>query len=127
MRSDTVPRSNKEQPHCHRFIGEHGKERTEIVEGLAQGMVHGDASEILVHRKLVSLDTGSLLAGAESGRHLAQRLEAVFNDIAASNSDQKIIIFIDEIHALIGHADADIVGNLLNSTLGRHEGEMFES
>ncbi|KAE9459343.1 hypothetical protein C3L33_08761, partial [Rhododendron williamsianum] len=102
------------------IIGERGKERTEIVEGLAQGMVRGDASEILVHRKLVSLDMGSLLAGAESGRHLVQRLEAVLKDITASSNnhdDQKIIIFIDEIHTLIG-ADVD-VGNLLNSMLGR--------
>ncbi|KAG5540061.1 hypothetical protein RHGRI_020333 [Rhododendron griersonianum] len=98
------------------IIGERGKRRTEIVEGLAQGMVHGT----LVHRKLISLDTGSLLASAESGRHLVQRLEAVLKDITASSNnhdDQKIIIFIDEIHTLIG-ADVD-VGNLLNSMLGR--------
>ncbi|KAF7138051.1 hypothetical protein RHSIM_Rhsim07G0123500 [Rhododendron simsii] len=96
------------------IIGERGRRRTEIVEGLAQGMVHGT----LVHRKLISLDTGSLLAGAESGRHLAQRLEAVLKDITASNNhDRKIIIFIDEIHTLIG-ADVD-VGNLLYSMLGR--------
>ncbi|KAH7842061.1 hypothetical protein Vadar_001061 [Vaccinium darrowii] len=88
---------------------------------LAQQIIHGDVSELLVNRKLISLDTDSLRAGTKSREHFEQRLEAVSKEITASND--QIILFIDEIHTIVGaggrHNGGVDVGNLLYSMLGR--------
>ncbi|KAI7998890.1 hypothetical protein LOK49_LG10G00899 [Camellia lanceoleosa] len=84
------------------IIGEPGVGKTAIAEGLAQRIVRGDVPETLFNRKLISLDMGSLLAGAKFRGDFEERLKAVLKEVTASNG--QIILFIDEIHTVVGAA-----------------------
>lgn len=104
------------------IIGEPGVGKTAIAEGLAQRIVRGDVPEPLFNRKLISLDMGSLLAGAKYRGDFEERLKAVLKEVTASNG--QIILFIDEIHTVVGAGatgGAMDAGNLLKPMLGRGE------
>ncbi|KAL6498281.1 Chaperone protein ClpB3, chloroplastic [Orobanche gracilis] len=104
------------------IIGEPGVGKTAIVEGLAQRIVRADVPESLLDRKLISLDMGSLLAGAKYRGDFEERLKAVLKEVTASNG--QIILFIDEIHTVVGAGatgGAIDAGNLLKPMLGRGE------
>ncbi|KAE8658229.1 Chaperone protein ClpB4 [Hibiscus syriacus] len=104
------------------IIGEPGVGKTAIAEGLAQRIVRGDVPEPLLNRKLISLDMGSLLAGAKYRGDFEERLKAVLKEVTASNG--QIILFIDEIHTVVGAGatgGAMDAGNLLKPMLGRGE------
>lgn len=104
------------------IIGEPGVGKTAIAEGLAQRIVRGDVPEPLLNRKLISLDMGSLLAGAKYRGEFEERLKAVLKEVTASNG--QIILFIDEIHTVVGAgatSGAMDAGNLLKPMLGRGE------
>ncbi|XP_061365243.1 chaperone protein ClpB4, mitochondrial isoform X2 [Gastrolobium bilobum] len=104
------------------IIGEPGVGKTAIAEGLAQRIVRGDVPEPLMNRKLFSLDMGSLLAGAKFRGDFEERLKAVLKEVTASNG--QIILFIDEIHTVVGAGattGAMDAGNLLKPMLGRGE------
>ncbi|XP_002975095.2 chaperone protein ClpB3, chloroplastic [Selaginella moellendorffii] len=104
------------------FIGEPGVGKTAIAEGLAQRIVQGDVPEALIDRKLVSLDMGALIAGAKYRGEFEDRLKAVLKEV--SESDGRIILFIDEIHTVVGAGatnGAMDAGNLLKPMLGRGE------
>ncbi|KAF2287268.1 hypothetical protein GH714_039494 [Hevea brasiliensis] len=102
------------------IIGEPGVGKTAIAEGLAQRIVRGDVPEPLLNRKLISLDMGSLVAGAKYRGDFEERLKAVLKEVTASNG--QIILFIDEIHTVVGAGattGAMDAGNLLKPMLGR--------
>lgn len=104
------------------IIGEPGVGKTAIAEGLAQRIVRGDVPEPLLNRKLISLDMGSLLAGAKFRGDFEERLKAVLKEVTSSNG--QIILFIDEIHTVVGAgatSGAMDAGNLLKPMLGRGE------
>lgn len=104
------------------IIGEPGVGKTAIAEGLAQRIVRGDVPEPLMNRKLISLDMGALLAGAKYRGDFEERLKAVLKEVSASNG--QIILFIDEIHTVVGTgatSGAMDAGNLLKPMLGRGE------
>ncbi|KAK4784896.1 hypothetical protein SAY86_001585 [Trapa natans] len=104
------------------IIGEPGVGKTAIAEGLAQRIVRGDVPEPLLNRKLISLDMGSLVAGAKFRGDFEERLKAVLKEVTASNG--QIILFIDEIHTVVGAGAAGgamDAGNLLKPMLGRGE------
>ncbi|WOH03792.1 hypothetical protein DCAR_0623192 [Daucus carota subsp. sativus] len=104
------------------IIGEPGVGKTAIAEGLAQRIFRGDVPEPLMNRKLFSLDMGSLLAGAKYRGEFEERLKAVLKEVTASNG--QIILFIDEIHTVVGAGAAGgamDAGNLLKPMLGRGE------
>ncbi|KAL9260872.1 Chaperone protein ClpB4, mitochondrial-like protein [Drosera capensis] len=104
------------------IIGEPGVGKTAIAEGLAQRIVRGDVPETLMNRKLISLDMGSLLAGAKFRGDFEERLKVVLKEVSASNG--QIILFIDEIHTVVGAGatgGAMDAGNLLKPMLGRGE------
>lgn len=104
------------------IIGEPGVGKTAIAEGLAQRIVRGDVPEPLLNRKLISLDMGSLVAGAKFRGDFEERLKAVLKEVTASNG--QIILFIDEIHTVVGAgatSGAMDAGNLLKPMLGRGE------
>ncbi|KAJ6849754.1 chaperone protein ClpB3, mitochondrial [Iris pallida] len=104
------------------IIGEPGVGKTAIAEGLAQRIVRGDVPEPLLNRKLISLDMGSLVAGAKFRGDFEERLKAVLKEVTASNG--RIILFIDEIHTVVGAGatgGAMDAGNLLKPMLGRGE------
>ncbi|KAK8924055.1 hypothetical protein KSP39_PZI019805 [Platanthera zijinensis] len=104
------------------LIGEPGVGKTAISEGLAQRIVEGDVPQALMNRKLISLDMGSLIAGAKFRGEFEDRLKAVLKEV--TDSDGQIILFIDEIHTVVGAGatnGAMDAGNLLKPMLGRGE------
>ena len=104
------------------LIGEPGVGKTAIVEGLAQRIVRGDVPENLKNKTLFSLDMGSLIAGAKYRGEFEERLKAVLKEI--KKSDGQIIMFIDEIHNIVGAGKTEgsmDAGNLLKPMLARGE------
>ena len=104
------------------LIGEPGVGKTAIVEGLALRIVNGDVPESLVDKKLLSLDMGALIAGAKYRGEFEERLKAVLNEVTAAAGN--IILFIDEMHTLVGAGKADgamDASNLLKPALARGE------
>src|SRR3984893_8040849 len=104
------------------LIGDPGVGKTAIVEGLAQRIVRGDVPEGLKDRAVFSLDMGSLLAGAKYRGEFEERLKAVLNEI--KQSDGRILLFIDEIHTIVGAGKTEgspDAGNLLKPMLARGE------
>ena len=104
------------------LIGEPGVGKTAIVEGLAQRIVRGDVPEGLRDKKIFSLDMGSLVAGAKYRGEFEERLKAVLQEI--KNSDGRILLFIDEIHNIVGAGKAEgsmDAGNMLKPMLARGE------
>src|SRR6202451_1333175 len=95
------------------LIGEPGVGKTAIVEGLAQRIVQGDAPETLKDKRLLALDLGALVAGAKFRGEFEERLKAVLSEMSASEGD--IILFIDEMHNLVGAGRAE--GSMDASTL----------
>ena len=104
------------------LIGEPGVGKTAIVEGLARRIVAGDVPESLKNKTLYSLDLGSLVAGAKFRGEFEERLKAVLNEIV--KSDGQILLFIDEVHTVVGAGAAEgamDAGNLLKPMLARGE------
>ena len=104
------------------LIGEPGTGKTAIAEGLAQRIVDGDVPESLKNRKLVSLDIGSMVAGAKYRGEFEERLKAVLNEIKASEG--RIITFLDEMHTIVGAGAAEgsmDASNMLKPMLARGE------
>lgn len=105
------------------LIGEPGVGKTAIAEGLAQRIVNGDVPDSLKDRQLISLDMGSLIAGAKYRGQFEERLRGVLKEVI--NSDGQIILFIDELHTVVGagsrEGGAMDAGNLLKPMLARGE------
>ena len=104
------------------LIGEPGVGKTAAVEGLAQRIVRGDVPEGLKDKKLFALDMGALVAGAKYRGEIEERLKAVLDEI--KNSDGEIILFIDELHTIVGAGKTDgamDAGNMLKPMLARGE------
>jgi len=104
------------------LIGEPGVGKTAIAEGLAQRIVRRDVPEGLKDKRIVSLDMGALIAGAKYRGEFEERLKAVLKEVTASNG--KIILFIDELHNVVGAGKAEgamDAGNLLKPMLARGE------
>ena len=104
------------------LIGEPGVGKTAIVEGLAQRIISGDVPEILKNKRVVSLDLGSMLAGAKYRGEFEDRLKAVLKEI--QDSQGEIILFIDELHTLVGAGAAEgaiDASNMLKPALARGE------
>ena len=104
------------------LIGEAGVGKTAIVEGLAQRIINGDVPEGLRDRTLISLDMSSLVAGAKYRGEFEERLKAVLKEI--SESQGQIIVFLDELHTIVGAGKADgamDAGNILKPMLARGE------
>src|SRR5215472_3855417 len=104
------------------LIGEPGVGKTAIVEGLAQRIVHGDVPESLKRKRLLALDIGQLIAGTKYRGEFEERLKAVLKEI--TGSDGQFIVFIDELHALVGAGGAEgavDASNMLKPALARGE------
>ena len=104
------------------LIGEPGVGKTAIVEGLAQRIIAGDVPESLKHKKLVALDLGAMIAGAKYRGEFEDRLKAVLKEI--SEAEGKIVLFIDELHTLVGAGAAEgavDASNMLKPALARGE------
>lgn len=104
------------------LIGEPGVGKTAIVEGLAERIVRGDIPETLKDKKIFSLDMGALIAGAKYRGEFEERLKAVLKEVQSANGE--IILFIDEIHTIVGAGKTDgamDAGNLIKPLLARGE------
>ncbi|MEM7224155.1 MAG: ATP-dependent chaperone ClpB [Pseudomonadota bacterium] len=104
------------------LIGEPGVGKTAIVEGLAHRIVNGDVPESLKNRRLMALDLGAMVAGAKYRGEFEERLKAVLQEIAAAEGE--IVVFIDELHTLVGAGKADgamDASNMLKPALARGE------
>ncbi|MCA6504715.1 MAG: ATP-dependent chaperone ClpB [Pseudanabaena sp. M135S2SP2A07QC] len=105
------------------LIGEPGVGKTAIAEGLAQRIIRGDVPESLKDRTIISMDMGSLIAGAKYRGEFEDRLKAVLKEVL--NSDGKIVLFIDELHTVVGagatQQGAMDAGNILKPMLARGE------
>lgn len=114
-----LSRKTKNNP-C--LIGEPGVGKTAVVEGLAERIIKGDVPEQLKNKKIYSLDMASLIAGAAYRGEFEERLKKVLEEVSASNGE--IILFIDEIHTIVGAGKADgaiDAGNMLKPALARGE------
>ena len=114
-----LSRKTKNNP-C--LIGEPGVGKTAIAEGLAQRIIKGDVPDNLRNKTLFSLDMGALIAGAKFRGEFEERLKAVLNEV--KSSDGQIILFIDELHTIVGAGKSDgamDAGNLLKPMLARGE------
>jgi len=104
------------------LIGEPGVGKTAIVEGLAIRMLNGDVPAVLQNKKIIALDMGALIAGAKFRGEFEDRLKAVIKEV--TGSDGRIILFIDELHTVVGAGKAEgsmDAGNLLKPALARGE------